>query len=431
MNRLLQLTTYGIKNIEKEIVIDFSNSTIERGIKKVNNVKGIFGYNGAGKSALITAVDFYKNIVCGSNFLMQNETKERLSKLINFKTNEFFISIVFEYRKDVVMKHSIKLSKNDISHDYIISEEVLSLLVGRTLNDKYKELIRKENKTIIADELSGIEYLKAKELDYNSFIQVILKELLDKSNGDKLKVSQIENYALDCFSFASNIEVDLQVSDMHNNYFINRNAIKKLLVNDDNSIGTAIDNWISVYVDDDTVSKEEFEQYKKDNKKLERFIRIFKPELKEIRLDTQEDKNLIHIRKTFVYDEYNVEYEFESSGIKQLVKLFSYLLRCANGSITFIDEIDANINAVYFEKLISYYRQYGEGQLIFTTHNLEAMKALKSQSRSIAVLGVDGKVDIWVKEGNRSPIADYVSGAFPNSPMNVEDFDFINIFSGE
>ena len=127
MNRLLQLTTYGIKNIEKEIVIDFSNSTIERGIKKVNNVKGIFGYNGAGKSALIIAVDFYKNIVCGSNFLMQNETKERLSKLINFKTNEFFISIVFEYRKDVVMKHSINGWRDTL---FIINSNIKYMIYG-------------------------------------------------------------------------------------------------------------------------------------------------------------------------------------------------------------------------------------------------------------------------------------------------------------
>ena len=145
----------------------------------------------------------------------------------------------------------------------------------------------------------------------------------------------------------------------------------------------------------------------------------------------QEDKTQLHVRKLFVYKEYKVEYEFESSGIKQLVNLFTYLYSCARGRITFIDEIDANINAVYFEKLISYFKTYGEGQLIFTTHNLEAMKALKSQSKAIAVLGIDGNLDTWAKEGNRSPISDYISGFLPNSPMNIEDFDFISIFSGE
>ena len=107
------------------------------------------------------------------------------------------------------------------------------------------------------------------------------------------------------------------------------------------------------------------------------------------------------------------------------------MYNCSRGRITFIDEIDANINAVYFEKLISYFKNYGEGQLIFTTHNLEAMKALKSQKKAIVVLGVDGQLDTWIKEGKRSPISDYISGYFPNSPMNIDDFDFISVFAGE
>ena len=133
----------------------------------------------------------------------------------------------------------------------------------------------------------------------------------------------------------------------------------------------------------------------------------------------------------FKYEKYNVEYEFESSGIKQLVKLFTYLSKCANGGIVFVDEIDVNINAVYFEKLISFFRNYGNGQLIFTTHNIEAMNALKGQSRSILVLGEDNKIDVWVGKGNKSPVSDYIGGFFPHSPMNVEDFDFVNIFLGE
>ena len=59
------------------------------------------------------------------------------------------------------------------------------------------------------------------------------------------------------------------------------------------------------------------------------------------------------------------------------------------------------------------------------------MNVLKSVSRSIVVLGNDNKIDTWVPIGNKSPINDYMSGKFPNSPMNVEYFDCINIFMGE
>ena len=40
-------------------------------------------------------------------------------------------------------------------------------------------------------------------------------------------------------------------------------------------------------------------------------------------------------------------------------------------------------------------------------------------------------LDTWVSKGNKSPINDYINGDFPNSPMNIEDFDFINIFMGD
>lgn len=106
-------------------------------------------------------------------------------------------------------------------------------------------------------------------------------------------------------------------------------------------------------------------------------------------------------------------------------------MNCAKGKIVFIDEIDTNINTIYFEKLISFFKKYGKGQLIFTTHNIESMNILKKQTKSIVVIGNDNKIDTWVAQGNKSPITDYATGAFPNSPMNIEDFDFINIFFGE
>ena len=152
---------------------------------------------------------------------------------------------------------------------------------------------------------------------------------------------------------------------------------------------------------------------------------------KALELIKREDKNSYHVRRLFKYKNYNVEYEFESSGIKQLVTLFTYLLICANGGIVFIDEMDTNLNSAYFAAIISFFAQYGKGQLIFTTHNLEAMNSLKSHSKSILVLGENNSIDVWVGKGNRSPIKDYLNGNLPNSPMNIEDFDFVNIFFGD
>lgn len=429
MNRLLQLSTYGFKNIKEMINIDLANQTIENGIQKVNNVKGIFGFNGAGKTAIISSLYYYKNIVCNFDFLSQYDVKSNLEKLINFEINEFYISLIFEYSDKQVLKHEIKLSKNNPTNNFLISEEKISVSIGRTINDKYLDIITKLNDEIIVNNqyIDKLEYLNIQSLKNNSIVQMVLLNILNRKE-QLSSLSKLDLLILSLYFNVDNIDIYLQTSDLHKNYKFNKDELIELIEHIKHENIEVLSN---VYFDDDKINKDNFDLFKKETIKLQKFIQYFKPELKRVELIPIENANVYHVRKVFVYEKYNVELEFESSGIKQLVKLFTYLERCARGKIVFIDEIDTNINAVYFEKLISFFKNYGEGQLIFTTHNIESMKALKGQSRSIVVLGVDNKVDTWVGKGNKSPINDYINGDFPHSPMNVEDFDFINIFMGD
>lgn len=78
-----------------------------------------------------------------------------------------------------------------------------------------------------------------------------------------------------------------------------------------------------------------------------------------------------------VYNEYRVNVEFESTGIKKLVKLYMYIREMKRGGIVFIDEFDANLHDVYLCALLEYLMEYGEGQLCFTTHNIGPMDILK------------------------------------------------------
>ena len=178
MYKLLQLSTYGMKNIEREITINFSNETIKNGITKINNVKGIFGYNGAGKSAIIMSVDLYKNIVCDPTFLVQKKTIEQLNKLLNYKRNEFYISMSFEYIKNHVLKHYIKITKNPVSSNYIISEERIMLSNGRTINEEYLSLISKSNGILSFSDNNEIDYLSINDLEFISMITLEAKQIL-------------------------------------------------------------------------------------------------------------------------------------------------------------------------------------------------------------------------------------------------------------
>ena len=46
-----------------------------------------------------------------------------------------------------------------------------------------------------------------------------------------------------------------------------------------------------------------------------------------------------------------------------MMDLFYYLEDACMGMITFIDELDSNINDVYLDKIIEYFILYGKGHL--------------------------------------------------------------------
>ena len=129
-----------------------------------------------------------------------------------------------------------------------------------------------------------------------------------------------------------------------------------------------------------------------------------------------------------VYDSYSIYAEFESTGIKKLIKLFEYLTEMVQGGIVFIDEFDSNLHDVYLCALLEYLMEYGEGQLCFTTHNVGPMDVLRRHKMSIDFLSEDNKIYPWKKNGNYSPAKLYRNGMIEGSPFNVDSTDFIGVF---
>jgi len=132
-----------------------------------------------------------------------------------------------------------------------------------------------------------------------------------------------------------------------------------------------------------------------------------------------------------VYEKYEIDTDYESTGIKKLMKLFSAIEDVTKGKIVFIDELDSNINGVYLNKLIEYLNYSQKGQLCFTLHNLYPMKYLYKYSNAIDFIGETGRIVSWVKNGNYRPYEKYPEGMIEDSPFNIESFDFINVFESE
>ena len=175
----------------------------------------------------------------------------------------------------------------------------------------------------------------------------------------------------------------------------------------------------------DIIDVEDYDNYKNNIERLTNFIKVFKPNLTSIEIDKKINGDEYYCNKIFHYGDLAVDIEFESTGIKKLVRIYNALSACTNGRIVFIDEFDANLHDVYFAKLVEFMKVYAKGQLCFTTHNLEPIDVLKENSHSLDFLSSDSRIASWTKNGNKSPMKMYINGLIDYSPFNVHAIDFI------
>lgn len=183
-----------------------------------------------------------------------------------------------------------------------------------------------------------------------------------------------------------------------------------------------------ISVAENLIYKPMYQQFEKTVDGLFEFLHIFKPDLKKIEIEKKENKKLLICNLIMVYDSYKIHAEFESTGIKKLIRLFGFLKEMVQGGIVFIDELDSNLHDVYLCALLEYLMEYGEGQLCFTTHNVGPMDVLKQRKKSIDFLSEDHKIYSWRKNGNYSPSKLYRSGMIEGSPFNIDSIDFIGAF---
>ena len=80
--------------------------------------------------------------------------------------------------------------------------------------------------------------------------------------------------------------------------------------------------------------------------------------------------------------------DFESAGNCQLLNISCYLLTACMGGVVILDEAEANIHDLLFQKLLEEIRPILKGQVIMTTHNTMLMEASFAREATY-ILSVD------------------------------------------
>lgn len=419
---LVSYSVKGIKTLDKLISLQFYKKTISKNPDTQEyNIKGIYGMNGSGKSGIITSVEILRNIIVDPGYLNNPVVQKNLDAMINKRTKELFIEADYMVKAGEEIKlfrYSVTLSKNNLGK-YVISHECLST----------KKAISKSEFDETVFEVSDGEIVSVYEgKEKDKFVESILNKTMNllttasmsalfyekflKSNNMQKEKNILWAYITFLYVLGEKIHVNLDDSDNHRKNFLE-----------------IYDDCINVInITGNIVPQEMYKHFEKTVNKLFEFLHIFKTDLQGIEIDRKEDHELWVCDLVMCYESYKIHAEFESTGIKKLIKLFAYLKEMVQGGIVFIDEFDSNLHDVYLCALLEYLMEYGEGQLCFTTHNVGPMDVLKQHKKSIDFLSENHRIYPWTTNGNYSPSKLYRNGMIEGSPFNVDSIDFIGVF---
>ena len=412
---MLSFKVNGVKNIEKEIEINFYNKTLKRFSPCGSNVKGIFGPNGIGKTSIIKGMDILRKISLNDNYLTNDFNLIILDKIINKKIEKANLEIEFlvidDNKKKSRYVHSITIAITSPKEVKILSENIKK---KDSNTDQIVGEILIENGIIKNDSLH--------KDDLKSEIVDITKNLLEKrSIVNIVKPSALKSLDLEKIRyFYRKLHIKIDREDSHLGYALMDNPLK-----DDMPFNDSVGNY------DMIISKNNLQIFEDYLKRMTKFLKIFKPNLRNIEYEKKEGKEEYYINILFVYDDYKVNYEFESMGIKNLFSLFTYFRALSEDEVVVIDEIDTSIHDIYLNKLIEFFAVDGKGQLVFTAHNITLLQTLKKYKHSIDFINENMEVVSWIKNGNSSPFKSYKDGYIKGLPFNIKEYDFLEIFSQE
>ncbi len=404
---LLNLKLNGIKNIEKEIEIDFYKKDLKNFSPINYNVKGIFGPNGIGKTAILKSIEIIKNIVINNYYLTDSENLNLLHKLINKNTKKMNVEITFL---------NFNNKKNDKKYIYYVELEIKH-------NDIFisKESIKTENKSKeLIIELGQI--LNNSLFENSTLIENNSKNLLNKRS---------------ILNIIKDFEKDNLLKDNDKETFVNLfNFFQNLYIKTDRYQYNMLDVINLTDIDDRydmRIPKKKgiLEILKKDFERKTKFLKLFKKDLSSISFVKKDDSDYYYLNIFFNYNDLEISYSFESQGIKLLFMLHSYLDKILNGGIVLIDEIDSSIHDVYLNKIIEFFSEEGKGQLIFTSHNTTLLNTLRKYNNSIDFINENIEIVPWIKNGNSSAFNKYREGYIKGLPFNIVESDFYEIFSNE
>lgn len=433
-------------NIKKIRLVKFKNVEDSTIIFK-DNMSGIYGPNGVGKTAIIEAISLVKNYFSKivkedtnrvgffykklHNYIKSGETNTVIEiTLLNEETKtEFILSLEFQKkgeeeffccREELSYKkvNSRALEKNLIKITYDNNKFFPELIITDFNKDDFnfeaidsiKELLRKNDNfySLIMQMTNLTDGLKKQEEKLKLKLINDISELEKKygietkkykknsaalklkyiKNSEKIqtKVSKDSGLVLEQINIVRNILENVLTVELKDQLLCRETISIPIKCFENNKVKT-----ITYNEDQNIYNEDEADLLTKTIKEINSIISIIIPN-SELATDVQDEgKNAqnIHRKSVVLYmikDGSRVPLVSESTGTIKLVSLISILIYCLKNkkASVFIDEIDVHIFEYLLATLLLVIGKYLKGQLVFTGHNLLPMEKLNKDSIIIA-----------------------------------------------
>ncbi|HAR1782160.1 MULTISPECIES: AAA family ATPase [Enterococcus] len=398
----MKLQDLKINSIEIENFKNVEHGVVEFYFKdKVQNVVGLYGQNGSGKTTIIEVLRVIDNLIAGNEMDeelldMLEENKDGLAK-ISFLINKK--NIVYY---DVKIRKLQKQSNDDLNSSK--SKETIEI-VSENLSIKSLEN-GGQPRTIVAyqiDEQNKIEFFPKYRFPQTKINKTVFS-LAVRESRDNLKSvifgNVIKGYLSDTKNFDSDLReiYNILSTELTDNIFIFSNRINGLI-----NANMNFPIPLHFYLEESgqrafgvlplptakaaiitplqlEIVKRVFDQI---NVVLPNIIPDLKIGIKELSKQLADDgKEQLIVEVTSERGGKIIPFRSESDGIKKIVSILSSLINAYSSSkaIVAIDELDSGIYEFLLGELLEVLSKGARGQIVFTSHNLRPLEVLDKQN---------------------------------------------------
>jgi len=366
-----------LKNYKSLIELEVDLTKKENTPKKLIS---IYGENGIGKSNFVDSFYTLKRIV--STRTINEKIRILTEKQKELQTDDFDKALYFFGQLGSIIKNGFFSNSIDIINECktIDSKDNMIIEVGFKIKSKSGIYCIETDDTDIISEKLDFTLNKNKV----NFFEITKKEkYLNESvfidNEYKKEILSIIEKYWGKHSLLSLIAYEIE--DKKENYVKKKifNGIFEV-INFFSSLSILSRNKMEVFKDIEeeklfygTLSVNEEKKLTKIENVINTFFTSLFSDIKQAYYKKKIDNDKINYILCFKKNIYNklidIEYNIESTGTKNILKILPYIISAAKGKTVIIDEIDNGIHDLLMLKILENLSEDLKGQLIITTHN--------------------------------------------------------------